>query len=150
MKLKYLMSIVLLTLFASQGVFAEKLPLETFFKNPQFAGFQVSPNGKELAVLAPINDRMNVVILDLETRKPRAITGVTSQDVSGFMWANEYLQSTRMAVKRGPWWSHWRHRSRVANPEFELSGCWIHWIANRSGSWSAVMNVALPTPMSSK
>ena len=35
MKLKYLLSIVLLTLFASQGVFAEKLPLETFFKNPQ-------------------------------------------------------------------------------------------------------------------
>ena len=88
MKMKYLLSIVLLTLFVSQSVFAEKLPLETFFKNPQFAGFQVSPNGKELAVLAPVNDRMNVVIIDLKTREPRAITGVTSQDVSGFMWAN--------------------------------------------------------------
>ncbi len=88
MKLKLLLNMALLTLFASQNVFAEKLPLETFFKNPQFAGFQVSPNGKELAVRAPVSGRMNVVILDLATRKPRAITAVTSQDVSGFMWAN--------------------------------------------------------------
>jgi len=87
MKLKSLMSIILLTLFATQNAFAEKLSLETFFKNPQFSGFQVSPNGKELAVRAPFKGRMNVVILDLETREPRPITGVTSQDVSGFMWA---------------------------------------------------------------
>ena len=46
MKLKSLMSIILLTLFATQNAFAEKLSLETFFKNPQFSGFQVSPNGK--------------------------------------------------------------------------------------------------------
>ena len=88
MKLKSLAVIAVLALLTTQNLFAEKLPLETFFKNPQFSGFQVSPNGKELAVLAPINGRMNVAIIDLKTRAPRAITGVTSQDVSGFMWAN--------------------------------------------------------------
>jgi dipeptidyl aminopeptidase/acylaminoacyl peptidase len=88
MKLKSLLIIAVLALFATQNVLAEKLPLETFFKKPQFAAFQVSPNGKELAVLAPVGERMNVVIMDLETRKPRVVTGHKEQDVSGFSWAN--------------------------------------------------------------
>jgi len=87
--MKLLLSLAMLAVLASQNVFAvEKLPLETFFKKPQFTNFQLSPNGKELAALAPVNDRLNVVIIDLETRKPRAVTGVTTQDVSGFVWAN--------------------------------------------------------------
>jgi hypothetical protein len=89
MKLKTLFAMALLALNASYNIMAEELSLETFFKNPQFAGFQVSPNGKELAALAPINGRMNVVILNLETRQPRAVTGVKSQDVSGLMWATD-------------------------------------------------------------
>jgi dipeptidyl aminopeptidase/acylaminoacyl peptidase len=87
MKFKLLVGFLLLNFVALPAAFAEKLPLETFFKNPQFAGFQISPNGKELAALAPINGRMNVVIMDMATRQPRAVTGVTSQDVSGLMWA---------------------------------------------------------------
>ena len=31
---------------------------------------------------------MNVVVIDLATRQPRAVTGMTSQDVSGFLWGN--------------------------------------------------------------
>jgi len=88
MKSKILLCLAFLGILAAQNVMAEKLPLDTFFKNPQFAGFQLSPNGKELAALAPVGGRMNVVVIDLETRKPRAVTGVTTQDVSGFMWAN--------------------------------------------------------------
>jgi dipeptidyl aminopeptidase/acylaminoacyl peptidase len=75
--------VALVTCYAS----AAQLPLQDFFKKPQFAAFQLSPNGKELAALAPLNGRMNVVIIDLATRKPRAVTGVTQQDVSGFLWA---------------------------------------------------------------
>jgi len=88
MAYRAVLSVMLLTLFASQAALAEKLPLETFFKNSQFAGFQVSPNGKELGALANVGGRMNVVVMDLETRKPRVVTNVSSQDVSGFMWAN--------------------------------------------------------------
>lgn len=88
MKLKSLLIITVLVVLATQNVLAEKLPLETFFKKPQFAAFQVSPNGKELAVLAPINGRMNVVVMDLATRKPRPVTGHSEQDVTGFSWAN--------------------------------------------------------------
>ena len=82
------LSVILLAIFTSPVALAEKLPLDTFFKNPQFAGFQVSPNGKELGALANVGGRMNVVVMDLESRKPRVVTNITSQDVSGFIWAN--------------------------------------------------------------
>jgi dipeptidyl aminopeptidase/acylaminoacyl peptidase len=77
----------LLMLITGQNIAAEKIPLEHFFKNSQFAGFQVSPNGKELAALANVGGRMNVVLMDLATREPRVVTNMTSQDVNGFNWA---------------------------------------------------------------
>ena len=94
MKLKLFLGMAIFALLATQNVFAEKLPLDTFIKKPQFASLQISPNGKELAVLAPIKGRMNVVIMNLEdlknyTPKPRALTGYTDEDVSNFMWAND-------------------------------------------------------------
>jgi dienelactone hydrolase len=74
---------------ASQNVMAEKLPLDYFFKNPQFAGFQVSPNGKELAALANVDGRMNIVVMDLKDRQPRVVTGMRENNVNGFVWAND-------------------------------------------------------------
>lgn len=88
MKTRILCATVLACAAVARLGAAETLPLETFFKKPQFTNFQVSPNGKELAALAPVGGRLNVVVIDLATRAPRAITGMTSQDVSGFMWAN--------------------------------------------------------------
>ena len=94
MKLKFLTGLAVLTLLMSQNLFAEKLPLEDFIRLPQFAGLQISPNGEEVALLAPIRDRMNVVIMKLDdlrahNPKPKALTGYSDQDVSGFMWAND-------------------------------------------------------------
>ena len=88
MKKRFLLGLAVFALLASPNLFAEKLPLDDFIKKPEFAGFQVSPNGKELAVLAPIKGRMNLVIMDLETRKPRALTAYEEQDISGFSWGN--------------------------------------------------------------
>lgn len=88
MKLKISFRLTVLLLSAAQSLLAAQLPLETFFRKPQFAAFQLSPNGKELAALAPINGRMNLAVVDLATRQPRAVTAVHEQDVSGFIWAN--------------------------------------------------------------
>lgn len=88
MAYRTVLSVILLAVFTSPIARAEQLPLDTFFKNPQFAGFQISPNGKELGALANVGGRMNVVVMDLESRKPRVVTNITSQDVSGFIWAN--------------------------------------------------------------
>lgn len=87
MKLKFLLCTVLLSVFTMQSAVAKDLPLDYFFKNPEFAGFQISPNGKELAAMVNLNGRMNLAVMDIKTRKARAITSVKTQDVSGFMWA---------------------------------------------------------------
>jgi len=74
-------------LLSGQAAAADRKGLDHYFKKPQYAGFQLSPNGKELAGLAPIGDRMNIVIIDMETKAGRVVTNETSQDVNGFMWA---------------------------------------------------------------
>jgi len=87
MKLKILLAAVVFSVVSIQTVSAEEFPLEYFFKNPEFAGFQVSPDGKDLAAMVNLKGRMNLAVMDIETRKSQAITNVKSQDVSGFMWA---------------------------------------------------------------
>jgi len=80
--------IATMLLALSFSVAADQVPLEDFFKRPQFAGFQISPDGKTVAALAPIRSRLNVVVFDLESGKMKPITGVKDRDVNGFMWAN--------------------------------------------------------------
>lgn len=90
MKFKGLLILIVFSvLFAGQSIAADKKGLDHFFKKPQYAAFQLSPNGKELAGLVPIDDRMNIVILDMETKEGRIVTSQTGQDVSGFMWATD-------------------------------------------------------------
>ena len=79
----------LTTALVSNLAWAEMKGLDHYFKKPQYAGFQLSPNGKELAGLVPINDRMNIAIIDLATMEPRIVTGMDKQDVNGFMWATD-------------------------------------------------------------
>ncbi len=65
------------------------IPLEDFFKNPEFTALQLSPDGKHIAVLSPVGKRRNIVIMDTEGLKNiRAVTGLAKQDIAGFFWAN--------------------------------------------------------------
>lgn len=82
----------LLLALACGPLHAASKGLDYFFKKPEYQAFQLSPNGKELAGLVPINNRMNIAIIDLENMQARVVTGETRQDISGFMWAtNERL-----------------------------------------------------------
>lgn len=83
--------LILLLAFNAQ-LFAKssQIPVEDFFKTPEFSGLQLSPNGNFIAVLSPVNKRRNIVIMDtvgLKNIKP--ITGFKEQDVRGFYWAND-------------------------------------------------------------
>ena len=52
----------------------------------------LSPNGRYFAVLSPINDRLNLAIVDLETRKGVALTNYRDFDVVDVAWVgNERL-----------------------------------------------------------
>jgi dipeptidyl aminopeptidase/acylaminoacyl peptidase len=70
------------------------LPVEEFFRKPEFAQMSLSPDGTHLAALMPVRTaagttRMNIMVLDFATRQPRVVTRVENQDVSGFVWAND-------------------------------------------------------------
>ena len=45
---------------ATQAAPAPLVDVKDFFKNPQSAGYQLSPHGEYLAYLAPWNQRLNV------------------------------------------------------------------------------------------
>lgn len=63
--------------------------VESFFKTPKFSNLQLSPDGKYLAVLSPINERRNIVILETDGLKnAKPITKFNEQDINGFVWAN--------------------------------------------------------------
>lgn len=80
--------IAITLLFASTVFAAEQVPVEDFFKRSPFTSFQLSPDGKYLAAISPINERRNIAVIDLETRQARAITGMQDRDIIGFSWAN--------------------------------------------------------------
>jgi dipeptidyl aminopeptidase/acylaminoacyl peptidase len=72
---------------AGSALAIESKPLEHYFKKAEYAGFQLSPDGKRLGVLAPYKDRMNLVIMNVDMSDGRFVTAVENQDVSSFMWA---------------------------------------------------------------
>jgi dipeptidyl aminopeptidase/acylaminoacyl peptidase len=67
-------------LLASTTWAAKQVPVEDFFKRSEFTSFQLSPDGKYLAAIAPIKERRNIAV---------AVTAVKDRDVNGFMWAND-------------------------------------------------------------
>ena len=70
------------------------IPLEDFFRNSERTSFQLSPDGRHLAYLAPYENRMNVYVRPLggDTDQPLRVTEETARDVAGYCWAdNERL-----------------------------------------------------------
>ncbi|MDJ0656807.1 MAG: S9 family peptidase [Xanthomonadales bacterium] len=88
-----LMTIVALTALAVTGpVFgkASDLTVEDFFRNAEFSSMTLSPSGKYLAILSPIEGHRNIVVLDTATLgNPKPLTGYDKADVAGFFWASD-------------------------------------------------------------
>lgn len=69
-----------------QGSAVSPPPIEEFFRLPAVASPRLSPDGKFLAVSSPVNGRMNLAVVDLETRKGTAITNFSNFDVLNSRW----------------------------------------------------------------
>ena len=67
----------------------KKIPMEDFFKNPEMASFQLSPNGEKIAYMKPWKRRMNVYVRDMETSLEKRLTGATERGVYGYFWLND-------------------------------------------------------------
>ena len=66
----------------------EIIPLEDFFKNPEKARFQISPDGKYFLFAAPYESRMNIFAQEIGKESVVRITNETDRDVAGYFWAN--------------------------------------------------------------
>lgn len=65
-----------------------KVPLEDFFRNAEFTGWQLSPDGESLLALGPWEGRQNLFSFDLATMQPRRLTGFRENNVANAIWAN--------------------------------------------------------------
>src|SRR6267378_673940 len=69
---------------------ADPLPVEELFKRPQHFGAALSPQGNYVAVAGKTDTgRYNVIIIDLGTRRARAITDFAQGDVTRVIWQSE-------------------------------------------------------------
>ena len=61
------------TLLVTLGFASEanaQVPLENFFKNPEKAGYQISPDGKYFSYMAPYENRLNLFV---QTKQPESL-----------------------------------------------------------------------------
>ncbi len=62
--------------------------VEDFFRHAKFSNATLSPNGQFLAALAPVNGRLNLVVVDLKAKTSVAVTAFRNNDVTNARWVN--------------------------------------------------------------
>lgn len=72
---------------AASNCFCVQLPVETFFRNFQYSAVQISPDGTCVAVLAPVENRIGLAIVDFQTKKANWAFSDSTADVEWFEWA---------------------------------------------------------------
>lgn len=60
--------------------------VEDYLRPPMFRNASLSPDGRHLAVLMPVNGRMNLATIDLDGRTPRVLTSFSRFDVVSSHW----------------------------------------------------------------
>jgi len=79
-------ALVLFSISVSNTTYARKVPLRDFFKNPERAGYQLSPNGEYFAFMQPYEKRMNIFVQSRKGGEPVRITSETNRDIPGYWW----------------------------------------------------------------
>lgn len=69
---------------------AKQIPLEDFFRNPDKAGYQISPEGTYFSYKAPYQDRMNIFVQKIGADSATRVTSETDRDIMGYFWPNDY------------------------------------------------------------
>src|SRR4029453_8250972 len=65
---------------------APRIPLRDFFRNPEQIAFQLSPDGRYVAWLAPYERRLNVFVRPIEGGQALRVTSETARDIGGYFW----------------------------------------------------------------
>lgn len=64
----------------------DRIPLEDFFRDPAFTEIELSPDGTKVSALSIWKDQPNLYVIDLKTRSPAMLTGMTSMGVANVRW----------------------------------------------------------------
>lgn len=70
----------------AQAQAPNRIPVRDFFKNPEKAYFQVSPDGRQISFTQPYESRMNVMVMPVGGTEARRVTAVTDRDISQYDW----------------------------------------------------------------
>ncbi len=81
-----LLSLVVLPPMVSGEV--RRIPVEDFFRNSEFTGFQISPDGNYLTAIGPFRGTQNLFAFDVETLTPVRLTANRRNNVLGAVWAS--------------------------------------------------------------
>lgn len=65
-----------------------ELPLETFFAEPQASQVRLSPDGRYLAYLTPVHNRLQLVVVDRKAGKKQRLTDMRNESIVSFNWTN--------------------------------------------------------------
>lgn len=81
---------------SAQAQQVKQYSVSDFFKNPDFAALQLSPNGEWMAAIGPYEGRRNLFTMRLSDRKAARLTSLSSKgreqdnrDIAFFYWAND-------------------------------------------------------------
>jgi dipeptidyl aminopeptidase/acylaminoacyl peptidase len=86
MRITVLLVLLLARVTAAAPVPPE-IPVADLFGLPAISQMRFSPDGRYLAALQPWKQRMNVIVVDLQTMRKAQLTSMTENDVSGLFWA---------------------------------------------------------------
>ena len=87
--LKFVLACVLALNLAAGAFAAEPLTVEEIWKSPSLSGPILSRSGKYLAATAPHKGRMNLLVIDLATRKGTLLTSFEDFDVISPAWVGD-------------------------------------------------------------
>lgn len=91
MKQLFLLTILLISAVSISAQLPQLIDRETFFGNPEYAGAQISPDGKYISFVKPYKGTMNVWVKEanaaFDTAKP--LTADTARPVRNYFWSND-------------------------------------------------------------
>ena len=75
-----------LAMGAASSDSARLIPLRDFFKNPEKAGFQLSPDGKSISFMQSYQRRLNVFVQPRKGGSAVRVSNETERSVAGYFW----------------------------------------------------------------
>lgn len=101
MKNLLILSTLILSLFVCTAAAQQPalIDRELFFGNPEYAGAQISPDGKYISFIKPLRDVRNVWVkgVDEPFEKARPLTAEKKRPISGYFWSwdSKYILFTK-------------------------------------------------------